>query len=107
MKFQGSGQGALLLDNAAAGIDEILAGIGRKRMFSAFVAGTAAAANLSVAELRNPAASGKTLYLLFGDAFVATAMGINVSVDGTTLAPAVVPVPAYAGGPECVAMVVR
>lgn len=97
MKLQGTGQGALLLDSAPAAIDEILAGIGRARMFGCTITGTAAAANAAIAEVKNPNASGKTLYFLLGDLWVATAMSVNVVFDGTTTNPAGVPSPMFAG----------
>jgi hypothetical protein len=103
MKIQGSGQGALLLDNAQAAIDEILAGLARQRMYGCTITGTAAALNAGIAEIKNPAASGKTLYFLLGDLWVATAMGVSIVFDGTTIAPAGVPSPMYAGGGASVA----
>jgi hypothetical protein len=105
MKIQGSGQGALLLDNAPAGIDEILAGIGRARMYAATITGTAGAANTAIAQLKNPNASGKTLYVLLGDLWVATAMSVNIVFNGTDNAGAVVPVPMFPGGAASVAVV--
>lgn len=105
MKIQGSGQGALLLDSAAAAIDEILAGLGRARGFAATITGTAAAANAAIAEIKNPNASGKTLYFLLGDLWVATAMSVNTVADGTSIAPAGTPTPMFAGGAASVASV--
>lgn len=103
MKIGGSGQGALLLDNAQAAIDDILAGLGRARMFAVTINGTAAAANAAIAEVKNPAASGKTLYFLLGDLWVATAMSVNVVFDGTSIAPAGVPSTMFAGTGSSVA----
>lgn len=105
MKLQGSGQGALLLDNAQSAIDEILAGLGRARMYGATITGTAGVGNLAIAEVKNPVASGKTLYFLLGDLWVATAMSVVAVFDGTSIAPAGVPTPMYDGGAASVATV--
>lgn len=96
---------ALSLDSAAAASDEILAGLGNKRMFGAAIIGTAAASNAAIAEIKNPAASGKTLYFLLGDLWVAAAMSISVVFDATTITPAGTPSPMYAGGTASVATV--
>lgn len=57
-------------------------------VYGASIVGTAAAANKAIAELNNPAASGKVLYVYALDFFVPVAMAINLLLDGTTLAPA-------------------
>jgi hypothetical protein len=98
VKIQGSGQGALLLDNAAAAIDEILAGLGRQRGYAATITGTAAAANAAIAEVKNPAASGKTAYFYLGDLWVATAMSVSIVFDGTDITTISTPSPLFAGG---------
>jgi len=98
MKREGIGQGALLLDNAAAGIDEILAGLGRKRVYAATVTGTAGAGNKAIAQFKNPAASGKTAYFLLGDLWVAAAMSVSAVFDGTDNAGATASIPMYDGG---------
>jgi hypothetical protein len=95
----GSGQGALLLDNAAAAIDEIIGALGRKRMYAQRVLGTAGAGNFAIAQFKNPAASGKTAYFLLGDLWVAAAMTIAAVFDGTDNAGAVASVPMYDAGP--------
>jgi hypothetical protein len=105
MKRHGIGQGALLLDDARAGIDEILAGLGRKRGYHASIVGTAGVGNKAVAEVNNPSANTKTAYGLLGDLWVATAMTVLFTYGGTTLAPATAPIPAYAGGPASAVVV--
>jgi len=103
MRRDGIGQGALLLDNAQAALDEILAGLGRQRFYACTATGTAAAANAGIVEVKNPAASGKVLYFFMGDLWVATAMKVTVVFDGTTTNPAGVPSPMYDGGGASVA----
>lgn len=105
MKIQGSGQGALLLDSAPAAIDEILAGLGRQRMYAASIVGTAGVGNFAIAQVTNPNGSGKTLYFLLGDLFVATSMAVAAVFDGTTIATIQVPVPMFDAGPASVAAV--
>lgn len=105
MKRYGIGQGALLLDNAAAGIDEILAGLGRSRMYAATVVGTAGVGNKAIAQFKNPAASGKTAYFLLGDLWVATAMTIAAVFDGTDNAGATASIPMFDGGAAGVVVV--
>ena len=55
--------------------------------YGASIVGTAAAGNKAIAELNNPAASGKTLYVYSLDMFVPVAMAVNLFLDGTTLNP--------------------
>ena len=55
--------------------------------YAASIVGTAGAANKAIAELNNPAASGKVLYVYSLDFFVPVAMAINALLDGTTLTP--------------------
>ena len=55
--------------------------------YGASIVGTAGAANKAIAELNNPAASGKVLYVYSLDFFVPVAMAINALLDGTTLTP--------------------
>jgi hypothetical protein len=105
MKRYGAGQGALLLDNAAAALDEILASLGRKRMYAATVVGTAGAGNKAIAQFKNPAASGKTAYFLFGDLWVAAAMAVAAVFDGTDNGGATASIPMYDGGPAGVVVV--
>lgn len=100
MRRHGIGQGALLLDAAPSGIDEILAGIGRKRGYRASIVGTAAVGNKAITEINNPSSNTRTVYGLLGDLWVATAMSVLFTYGGTTLNPATVPIPAYAGGPN-------
>ena len=61
--------------------------LSQSRMWGATIVGTAAAANKAIAELKNPAASGKTLWVYSLDFFVPTAMAVNLLLDGTTLTP--------------------
>lgn len=100
----GTGRSAILLDNANAAFDEILAAIAKGRMFAAQQIVGASVGNLSVIEVRNPLASGKTLYFLFGDN---SGGGGNNNVfvfDGTTIVPATAPINMLVGGPASVAL---
>lgn len=56
-------------------------------VYGASIVGTAGAANKAIAELNNPAASGKVLYVYSLDFFVPAAMAVNALIDGTTLVP--------------------
>lgn len=105
MKLQGTGQGALLLDSAPQALDEILGALGRGRTFAATITGTAGVGNKAIAQIKNPAATGKTLYFLLGDLWVATAMSVSVVFDGTDNAGATAPIAMFDGTGVSVATV--
>jgi hypothetical protein len=105
MRRHGIGQGGLLLDNAQAALDEILAGLGRARMYAATIVGTAGVGNKAIAQAKNPAASGKSAYFLLGDLWVATAMTIAAVFDGTDNGGATASIPMYDGGAAGVVVV--
>lgn len=79
--------------NAATGVsmqfafETIINQLNSSHIYGASIVGTAAAANKAVAELNNPAASGKTLWVYVLDFFVPVAMAVNLFEDGTTLTP--------------------
>jgi len=99
MKIQGAGQGALLLDDARAAIDEILAALGRKRMYGFNAAPASVAGQQGVVEVNNPAANTTTAYFFMGDVEALSTTGISVALDGATVTPASAPVNLYDGGP--------
>jgi len=101
----GTGRSAILLDNANAAFDEILAALAKGRTFAANMNPGGSVGNISVAELNNPLGSGKTLYLFAGDVSVGTANNLDVRIDNTTVVPATAPIPMQAGGPASVALV--
>lgn len=105
MKLQGTGQGALLLDSAPQALDEILGALGRARTFAASITGTAGVGNKAIAQIKNPAASGKTLYFLLGDLWVATAMSVVAVFDGTDNGGSVAPIAMFDGTGTSVATV--
>jgi hypothetical protein len=67
--------------------ETVLDQLSQSRMWGATIVGTAGAGNKAIAELNNPAASGKTLWVYALDFFVPAAMAINLLLDGTTLTP--------------------
>ena len=77
------GQGA----QTNAALESILTTVAANVVYGASIVGTAAAANKAIAELLNPAASGKVLYVYSLDVFVPVAMAIQVLLNGTSLAP--------------------
>lgn len=83
----------------------LLAMLAAGRCFGAFFSGTAAAANKAVAELNNPNASGKSLYVYALDTFVPVAQSNQIVLDGTTVAPATVPNNLLVGGAASIAKV--
>lgn len=96
---------ASVLNSATSALNDVLATLGQGRIFGAVVTGTAAAANKAIAELNNPNASGKVVYVYSIDVFVPTAMAIAVVIGGTTIAPATASIPLRAGGAAGVALV--
>lgn len=99
MRISGVGWGALQQDAGGAGIDEILAGLGRMRGYGGFLTAAAVAAQSSMAQFRNPSGSGKVAYFLLGDLWVATAMSVNVAVDTSDLGAGSAATPLFTGGP--------
>jgi len=71
---------------------DILNALGRGQVYGGTIAGTAGAGNKAIAEINNPNASGKTLFVYELEIWVPTAMLVQLVFDGTTLAPAGVPV---------------
>ena len=96
---------AVAENGGSAAPESALAAVGSKEMWGATVAGAAAAGAKAVAELLNPAASGKVLYVYALDLWVATAMSVSLALDGTSLAPVAAGVALYAGGAAGVAKV--
>jgi hypothetical protein len=72
--------------NAAA--ETILNTMNIPRVFGASIVGTAGAGNKAIAELNNPAASGRNLWVYSLDFFVPVTMAVNLFLAGTSLAPA-------------------
>ena len=93
---------SLSMQNA---FETVLAQLSVSRMWGATIVGTAAAANKAIAELKNPAASGKTLWVYSLDFFVPAAMAVNLLLDGTTLTPVGTGFNLTAGGAAGVALV--
>jgi hypothetical protein len=105
MKVTGNALGALQFDSAFTAFDEMLAAIAHQRCFAAFVAATMNAANISICELQNPAASGKNLYLFLGDIWCGVAQQMKLTFGGTSLAPAGVPISMFDGSGVSIAKV--
>jgi hypothetical protein len=91
--------------NSASALETIVSLLASNLVFGATIVGTAAAANKAIAELNNPAASGKVLYVYSLDFFVPVAMAINLLLDGTTLTPVGTGPNLRLGGPAGVAKV--
>lgn len=72
---------------SAQALESILATLGQAHVYGASIVGTAGAGNKAIAELNNPAASGRSLFVYSLDFFVPVAMAINCLLDGTTLTP--------------------
>ncbi len=98
MRIDGGIGSAAWLDKSGASLSDKLSALGLGRAFGAPLVGTAAAANLAVAEIRNLSGSGKTCFFWGGDISVAASMGVLVLVDGTSIIPATSPVPLLTGG---------
>jgi len=73
--------------------------------YAAVITGTAAAGNKAIAELNNPAASGRRAYIYSVDIFVPVAMQIQIVLDGTTITPATAPINLTGGGGAAVVLV--
>lgn len=71
--------------SATTALETILNQLASGTVFGASVSGTAAAGNKAIAELNNPNASGKVLYVYAIDLFTPVAMNINLVLGGTTL----------------------
>ncbi len=74
--------------NMANALETFLAETSSAKTFGASIVGTAGAGNKAIAELQNPAASGKNLWVYVADLFVPVAMAVNLFLAGTTLNPA-------------------
>lgn len=95
-------QSSLSMNNAT---ETALVQLNVSRMWGATIVGTAAAGNKAIAELKNPAASGKTLFVYSLDFFVPVAMAVNLLLDGTTLTPVGTGLNLTLGGAAGVALV--
>lgn len=105
MDIIGASAAAGLAGLSTSSLDNLLCSLGLKVQYRAPITGTAGAGNQAIAELKNPAASGKTLFGFGGDIVLIGTMGVSIVFDGTSLNPVGVPVPMYDAGPASVAAV--
>jgi hypothetical protein len=89
--------------NGSVALNDAIGSLQARALFGATIVGTAAAGNKAIAELNNPAASGKVVYVYWLDMFVPVAMAINLLIDGTTITPATAGINLAAGGAAGVA----
>jgi len=92
-------------NNGARAAEAFLSSLNAAHAYGAVISGTAVAAQKAIAELNNPNASGKIVYVYMIDVFVPAAMAIAVLLNGTTLSPATASIPLQAGGAAGVALV--
>lgn len=85
--------------------ESVILALANAHVYGASIVGTAAAANKAVAELKNPAASGKSIFVYSMDVFVPVAMAVNLFLAGTTLTPAGTGFNLQVGGANGVALV--
>lgn len=105
MRIFGSAVGAILAGTSKLSASDKLAALGLGAMFAANITGTNGAGNAPIAEIKNPNASGKTLFFWAGDAMTGSTEIITAVIDGTSLTPAGTPVPMLVGGAASVALV--
>lgn len=91
--------------STADALETILQMLQSAKAYGATIVGTAGAGNKAIAEIRNPAASGRNAYIYALDFFTAVAMQINLFLDGTTITPAGVPLNLQVGGAAGVCLV--
>lgn len=79
-------------NSSAFATSDILSALGRGQVFGGTIAGTAAAGNKAVCEINCPNGTNGAIFIYDMEIWVPTAMAVQLVINGTTLAPAGVPI---------------